>query len=211
LGLVRRFKASPALVVACIALLISLTGTSVAAVSQLGRNTVGTPQLKNNAVTTKKVKNGTLVRADFKRGTLLRGAAGPRGLTGAAGAAGAAGAKGDKGDPGNNSLVAFASIDGTPAVPTVLSFGGQGTTGATVTKTCGVGCYDVIFTGSYPGATSSDKVSSFATADTDNFDVASISRNVAPTTTQITVRVFTMALATATVVDRDFAVQVLVP
>jgi hypothetical protein len=88
MGLVRRFKASPALVVACLALLVSLTGTSVAAVSQLAKNSVGTPQLKKNAVTSPKVKNGTLVRADFKSGTLLRGPAGPRGATGETGATG---------------------------------------------------------------------------------------------------------------------------
>ncbi len=77
--LVRTFKASPALVVASLALLVSLTGTSVAAVSQLGRNTVGTPQLKNNAVNSKKVKNGTLLRADFKSGQIPRG---PQGIEG---------------------------------------------------------------------------------------------------------------------------------
>jgi len=75
----RTFKASPALVVASLALLVSLTGTSVAAVSQLGRNTVGTPQLKNNAVTSAKVKNRSLLRADFKSGQLPRG---PQGIQG---------------------------------------------------------------------------------------------------------------------------------
>lgn len=94
MGHTRRLKASPALVVACIALLVSLTGTSVAAVSQLARNSVGTAQLKNNAVTAAKVKNRTLTRADFKAGTLLRGPQGPRGATGAAGPVGAAGAQG---------------------------------------------------------------------------------------------------------------------
>jgi hypothetical protein len=88
------------MMIACIALLISLTGTSVAAVSQLGRNTVGTPQLKNNAVTSKKVKNKTLTRADFKSGTLLRGPAGPRGGTGGTGATGATGATGPAGPAG---------------------------------------------------------------------------------------------------------------
>ena len=68
--LVRRFKASPAMVVACLALLVSLTGTSVAAVTQLvPRNSVGTPQLKNNAVNSAKVRNGSLLRADFRQGS----------------------------------------------------------------------------------------------------------------------------------------------
>ena len=92
---VRRFRASPALVVASLALLVSLTGTSVAAVSQLvPRNSVGTPQLKNNAVTTAKVRNGSLVRADFRRGQIPAGATGPQGPAGPAGAAGPAGPAG---------------------------------------------------------------------------------------------------------------------
>ena len=84
--LAARLKASPALVVASLALLVSLTGTSVAAVQQLiPRHSVGTPQLKNNAVTSAKVRNGTLLRGDFKSGQLPRGPKGPRGATGSAG------------------------------------------------------------------------------------------------------------------------------
>jgi hypothetical protein len=80
---IERFKTSPALVVASLALLVSLTGTSVAAVQQvLPRNSVGTKQVKKNAITTKKIKNGTLVRADFKRGQLPRGVRGPAGPAG---------------------------------------------------------------------------------------------------------------------------------
>jgi hypothetical protein len=75
---VRRSSVSPALVVACLALLVSLTGTSIAAVQQLvPRNSVGSEQLKKNAVTTAKVRNGSLLRADFKSGQLPRG---PQGL-----------------------------------------------------------------------------------------------------------------------------------
>jgi Collagen triple helix repeat (20 copies) len=142
------------------------------------------------------------------------GPAGPAGAAGTAGAAGAQGAKGDKGDPGNNSLVAFANVSGTGVTPSIRSFGGQGTTGASVTK-CGTGCYDVVFTGSYPGATSRDQLSTFATADTDFFDFASTSLNASPvpTTSQITIRVFTITLDTTpkSVADRDFAVTALVP
>jgi hypothetical protein len=53
-------RPSPAMVVACIALLVALGGTSVAAVSQLASNSVGTAQLKNNAVTTPKIKNNAV-------------------------------------------------------------------------------------------------------------------------------------------------------
>lgn len=80
---IERFKASPALVVASIALLVALTGTSVAAVQQvLPRNSVGAKHVKKNAITTKKIRNGTLLRADFKRGQLPRGVRGPAGPAG---------------------------------------------------------------------------------------------------------------------------------
>lgn len=103
-------RPSPALVVACFALFVALTGTSIAAVSQLvPRNSVGTPQLKNNAVTSAKVRNRSLVRADFRPGTLLRGPAGPAGAAGPAGPAGPA---------GTGATVAFASVTGTDATST---------------------------------------------------------------------------------------------
>jgi hypothetical protein len=124
----RGAKPSPALVVACIALLVSLTGTAVATVSQLPRGSVGTPQLKNNAVNSKKVRNGSLLRADFKRGQLpagprgargLAGPAGPAGPTGPAGPAGPAGAQGPQGiqGPAGPGFVAhgYINADGTVA------------------------------------------------------------------------------------------------
>ena len=60
-------------------------------------------------------------------------------------------------------------MNGTGASPSIRSFGGQGTTGASVLSR-GTGCFGVTFTDSYPNATSKDKIASFATADTDNFD-----------------------------------------
>ena len=54
-------RPSPALTVACLALLVALGGTSVAAVSQLvPRNSVGTAQLRDSAVTTVKVRNNAI-------------------------------------------------------------------------------------------------------------------------------------------------------
>jgi hypothetical protein len=92
------------MVVACLALLVALGGTSVAAVGQLGRNTVGTPQLKDAAVTNAKVKNNainsakvaarSLLRSDFAPGQLPAGPTGPQGPAGPAGPAGAAGPAG---------------------------------------------------------------------------------------------------------------------
>ncbi|HZG35112.1 MAG TPA: hypothetical protein VEY87_04630, partial [Gaiellaceae bacterium] len=60
-------RPSPALVVACVALLVALSGTGYAAVA-LPRNSVGTPQLKDGAVTSLKVRNGSLVLADVAAG-----------------------------------------------------------------------------------------------------------------------------------------------
>ncbi len=86
---------SPAMVLAGIALLIALGGTSVAAVSQIPRASVGAAQLKANAVTSPKianstivsadVRNGSLLRADFKRGQLPAGPVGAQGPQGPAG------------------------------------------------------------------------------------------------------------------------------
>ena len=109
----RGARPSPALVVACIALLVSLTGTAVATVSQLPRASVGTPQLKNNAVNSKKVKNGSLLRADFKTGQIPAGARGPAGPAGATGPAGAAGPAGAPGAAGAAATKLFAAVNGT--------------------------------------------------------------------------------------------------
>ena len=60
----RRLRApSPAMVVACIALAIALSGASYAAVT-LPKNSVGTKQLKKNAVTSVKVQDGTISGGD---------------------------------------------------------------------------------------------------------------------------------------------------
>lgn len=116
-----RHRPSPAMVVACIALLVALGGTSVAAVQALAPNSVGTAQLKANAVTAPKIKNaqvtnaklagnavtnaklanssvtgakvqnGSLSAVDFAAGSLPAGPAGPAGPQGPAGPAGPAG------------------------------------------------------------------------------------------------------------------------
>ena len=53
-SILRRFRPSPAMVIACIALGVALGGTSVAAIQALPKNSVGTKQLKKNAVTSPK-------------------------------------------------------------------------------------------------------------------------------------------------------------
>ena len=107
-------RPSPAMVVACLALLVALGGTSVAAVNQLGRNTVGplqlragavtapkirnlnvtNPKIGNNAINSAKVRNRSLLRVDFAPGQLPAGPVGPQGPAGPTGAAGAAGPAG---------------------------------------------------------------------------------------------------------------------
>ncbi|MEX2612730.1 MAG: hypothetical protein WD380_04065 [Gaiellaceae bacterium] len=83
---------SPAIVIASLALLVALTGTSVAAISQIPRNSVGSAQLKANSVTNAKlasnsvrsaeVRNGSLLRADFGPGQIPAGPVGPQGPPG---------------------------------------------------------------------------------------------------------------------------------
>lgn len=62
---VPRFRPSPSMIVACVALFVALGGTSIAAVSQLAANSVGTAQLKNNAVVTAKIKSGGVGASDI--------------------------------------------------------------------------------------------------------------------------------------------------
>ncbi len=83
----RRYRPTPAMVVACIALAVAMAGTGYAATA-LPRNSVGALQLRNNAVTAAKVKNGSLLRADFKPGQLIPGPRGPAGPQGPVGPAG---------------------------------------------------------------------------------------------------------------------------
>ena len=66
----KRLRApSPAMVVACIALAVTLSGVSYAAAT-LAKNSVGTAQLKNNAVNSAKVANNALTGDDINESTL---------------------------------------------------------------------------------------------------------------------------------------------
>ena len=79
------------MVVASLALLVALGGTSIAAVTVvLPKNSVGTPQLQANAVVSSKVKNRSLMAADFAPGQIPQGPQGPPGGQGPAGPAGVA-------------------------------------------------------------------------------------------------------------------------
>jgi hypothetical protein len=105
----RKFLPSPAMIVACAALVIALGGVSYAA-AVLPKNSVGTTQLqkkavsgakiKNDAVTGAKVRSGSLLAADFKTGQLPVGAHGPKGDPGPQGPKGDTGAAGAPGVSG---------------------------------------------------------------------------------------------------------------
>ena len=66
--LLRRFRPSPAMAIACLALLVALGGTGYAAT-----------RLPRNSVTTVQVKDFSLLARDFKRGQIPRGPAGSGG------------------------------------------------------------------------------------------------------------------------------------
>ena len=66
---IKRLRPSPAMIVAIIALVLSLGGTSYAAIV-LPAGSVGTKQLKKNAVVSSKVKNASLTAADVKNESL---------------------------------------------------------------------------------------------------------------------------------------------
>jgi hypothetical protein len=108
-GIIRRLRPSPAMVIACIALLFAMTGAGYAA-GMLGPNTVGTKQLKRNAVISSKVKNRSLLAVDFKAGQL------PRGAQGVPGTPGANGAPGAQGPPGPTLGIADTTGNVPPAV-----------------------------------------------------------------------------------------------
>ena len=102
-------RPSPAVVIASFALLVSLTGTGVAAVSQLAKNSVGTPQLKNNAVTSQESEERLAAQGRLQaRAASARPARGRlRGRRVPAGPTGPAGPAGPPGPPGRGTTLAF--------------------------------------------------------------------------------------------------------
>jgi hypothetical protein len=136
-------RPSPAMVVACLALLVALSGTGIAAATQVARNSVGTPQLKDSAVTNAKIRNNavnsskvaarSLLRSDFAPGQLPAGPIGPQGPAGPQGAAGPAGPAGVIGAV----TVRQASVN-VPGSASDAGIGGPN--GFWVTRTVNVNC-----------------------------------------------------------------------
>jgi hypothetical protein len=95
----------PALVIACLAIVVSLSGVGYAA-SELPRNSVGTAQVRNEAIVSSKIKDRSLLRLDVAVGGLpaapegAKGEPGDSGQRGEAGAAGPAGTRGQTGAQG---------------------------------------------------------------------------------------------------------------
>jgi hypothetical protein len=111
---------SPAMIVACAALIVALGGVSYAA-GVLPKGSVGTAQLQKKAVTASKlransvsglkVQDGSLAAADFKAGQLP---AGPKGDPGP---------KGDMGDPGAPGVSAYEIVHWTASPVNVGALG----------------------------------------------------------------------------------------
>ena len=116
---------SPAMIVACTALVLALTGVGYAA-AVLPSNSVGTQQIRKAAVSASKLQKGAVTPAALHRKTLeaLKSAPGSPGAKGEAGPQGPQGPQGPKGDAGAPAQLAAGSV--TPAhlakVPTVRVF-----------------------------------------------------------------------------------------
>lgn len=78
-------RLSPSMIVACVALVVALAGTSYAAL-KLPKNSVSAKQIKTGAVRSAEVKDGSLLGKDFAKGELPTGATGPQGPAGPPGA-----------------------------------------------------------------------------------------------------------------------------
>jgi hypothetical protein len=115
----RRFKPSPAMVVALIALAFSMAGTGVAARYVISSTT----QIKNGAVTGADVKNSSLTGGDVRDGALTPAdfsgsVQGPAGAPGPQGPQGAIGERGVQGEVGpTEGVVGGDDPVATPDIP----------------------------------------------------------------------------------------------
>jgi hypothetical protein len=111
-------RPSPAMVIALLALLIAMGGTSYAAI-KLPANSVGTKQLKANAVVSSKVKNHSLIAEDFAPNRIPTGPRGPQGPAGPQGLPGPRGATGPQGPPGEPAVTTVDVVNSGPSLSPV--------------------------------------------------------------------------------------------
>jgi hypothetical protein len=91
----RRYRPTPSMLVALLALVLASTGSAVAA------SFITSKQIKDGTITAKDINKKALRQLKGPRGQQgLQGLQGPKGDKGDKGDTGPAGAKGDKGDPG---------------------------------------------------------------------------------------------------------------
>lgn len=113
-----RYQPSPAMVVACIALVVAMGGTGYAAITlpknsvkarQIATNAVGAAEIRSGAVRSAEIRDGALLRTDFKAGEVPVGPQGPQGPQGL---------QGVKGDPGEAGFGrAFATVLSSTPTP----------------------------------------------------------------------------------------------
>ena len=118
-------RPSPAMVVACVALIVALGGTGYAAV-KIPRDSITARQLAKASVGTSEVKDFSLRVRDFDREEARdlqgargpTGAQGPKGDRGEAGPEGLRGIQGERGEPGPDNEVGYAAREtATAQVP----------------------------------------------------------------------------------------------
>jgi hypothetical protein len=128
---------SPSMVVAFVALLVALGGTSYAAL-KLPRNSVGSAQIKKNAVTSSKVKARSLRLSDFSTSTrsALDGERGPQGPKGDVGPPGP---PGSGTGPTGALTITYRTAPGTVGPATGPADDRQSTLSAPVTAQCAAG------------------------------------------------------------------------
>ncbi len=114
----RGHRPSPALVVALLALFVSLGGTSYAVskigTKQIANNSLRSDDLRDNSVQSRDIRNHSLLAKDFKQGQLPTGSKGPKGDTGAQGPQGSAAANLIQGSTGEDLVTVLGSEERFP-------------------------------------------------------------------------------------------------
>lgn len=134
-----RFRPSPSMAVAVIALIVAMGGTSYAALIITGENVKDSSltgaDVRNSSLTTSDVRNGSLRALDFQADELPaaergpqgpQGPAGPQGPQGPQGVPGPQGDEGVPGTPGQDATNLFAFIQDSAATATATLQYGKG-------------------------------------------------------------------------------------